>query len=133
MQASRLMRLGLLVLASVLAAPAEGSTAFTADDLVRLQRVAEPQPSPDGRYVVVVFRYTDMAANQGRTHLLLIDRAAINAQARALAWNIANDWSPRWARDSRTIYFLSTRSGSAQVWRMSVDGSDPMQLSLIHI
>ena len=129
MQASRLVHVALLLLAAAMTAPAEGSTAFTADDLVRLQRVSDPQPAPDGRYVVLVFRYTDMAANQVRTHLLLIDRAAINPQARALAWNIANDWSPRWARNSRTIYFLSTRSGSAQVWRMSVDGGDPMQVT----
>ena len=75
MQASRLIRLGLLALASVMTAPAQGSTAFTADDLVRLQRVSDPQPSPDGRFVVFVLRLTDMAANQGRTHLLVIDRA----------------------------------------------------------
>src|ERR1700732_2434553 len=110
--------MGLLALAS---AP------FTADDLVRLQRVSDPQASPDGRFVVFVLRLTDMAANQGRTHLMAIDRAPNNPQARALAWNVANDWSPRWAPDSRSIYFLSLRSGSAQVWRLALDGGDPVQ------
>ena len=118
-----------LALASALTAPAHGSAAFTAEDLVRLQRVSDPQPSPDERYVVIVLRMTDMAADGGRTHLLLIDRTASRAHARALAWNVANDWSPRWARDSRTLYFLSTRSGAAQVWRLSLDGSDPMQVT----
>jgi len=129
MQASRLICLSLLTLAGAFAAPVEGGTAFTADDLVRLQRVTDPQPSPDGRYVICVLRLTDMAANQGRTHLLLMDRSIANPQLRALAWSIANDWSPRWARDSRTLYFLSTRSGTAQVWRLLLDGSDPMQVT----
>jgi dipeptidyl aminopeptidase/acylaminoacyl peptidase len=121
--------MGLLALASVLTQPARASAAFTADDLVRLQRVSDPQPSPDGRFVVFVLRLTDMAANQGRTHLMAIDRSANNPQVRALAWNVANDWSPRWAPDSRTIYFLSLRSGSAQVWRLALDGGDPMQVT----
>ena len=127
---SRLLCLGLLALASALAAPVRGSgAAFTADDLVRLQRVSDPQPSPDGRYVVFVLRLTDLAANEGRTHLLVIDTTAQSRRVRALAWNVANDWSPRWARDSRTLYFLSTRSASVQVWRLSLDGGDPLQVT----
>ena len=129
MQASRLTQIGLLALVCGMTAPVEGSSAFTADDLVRLLRVSDPQPSPDGRYVTFVLRLTDMAANQGRTHLLLIDRLAANSHARPLAWNAANDWSPRWARDSRTVYFLSMRSGAAQVWRVALDGGDPQQVT----
>jgi len=68
MQFSRLIHLGLLAFAGVMTAPAEGNAAFTADDLVRLQRVSDPQVSPDGRHVVCVLRVTDMAADQGRTH-----------------------------------------------------------------
>src|SRR5580704_5357608 len=116
MQISRLIHLGLLALAGVMTAPARGDAAFTADDLVRLQRVSDPQVSPDGRHVVCVLRVTDMAADQGRTHLLMIDRTGINPRAQALEWNSANDWNPRWASDSRVVYFLSMRSGSAQVW-----------------
>ena len=129
MQLSRLILLGLLAVAGAMTAPARGNAAFTADDLVRLQRVSDPQVSPDGHHVVCVLRVTDMAADQGRTHLLVIDRSGVNPRARALAWNVANDWNPRWARDSRMIYFLSMRSGSAQVWRLSVDGGEPAQVT----
>jgi len=124
-----LIRLGLFALCAALAAPADGSAPFTADDLVRLQRVADPQLSPDGRYVIFVLRATDMAADRGLTHLWLIDRAELNPPARLLAWNAANDSSPRWAPDSRAIYFLSTRSGSSQVWRLSLAGKVPAQVT----
>ena len=125
----RLIGLGLVALASAMTASAHASAPFTAEDLVRLQRVSDPRPSPDGRHLAFVIRQTDMAADQGRTHLLVMDLAARAAHATALAWNTANDWSPRWAGDSRTLYFLSTRSGSAQVWRLSLDGGDPMQVT----
>jgi dipeptidyl aminopeptidase/acylaminoacyl peptidase len=123
------IRLGLLALAGVIAAPALGNAAFTADDLVRLHRISDPQLSPDGRYVAAVLRTTDMQANQGRTHLLIIDRTAMSPIARPLAWTTANDWSPRWARDGRMLYFLSMRSGTAQVWRIALSGSAPAQVT----
>jgi dipeptidyl aminopeptidase/acylaminoacyl peptidase len=124
-----LIRLGLLTLCAALAVQAFGGTAFTADDLVRLQRIADPQASADGRYVVFVLRATDMAANRGHTHLWLIDRSEANPPARVLALNAANDSSPRWAPDSRAIYFLSTRSGSSQVWRLALGDKEPVQVT----
>src|SRR5205823_10793570 len=36
---------------------------FTVDDLVRLERITDPQLSPDGRQLAFVQRYTDMDAN----------------------------------------------------------------------
>jgi hypothetical protein len=107
-----LIRLGLFVLCAALAAPAYGNAPFTADDLVRLQRVADPQASSDGRYVIFVLRATDMAANRGHTHWWLIDRTAVNAPARVLALNAANDSSPRAA--CRTVArFIFSRHARA--------------------
>ncbi|HYB33357.1 MAG TPA: hypothetical protein VED45_08000, partial [Steroidobacteraceae bacterium] len=54
------------------AAPPAGAP-FTAEDLVMLKRVTDPQVSPDGRYVAFVQRETDMDANKGRTSLWLLD------------------------------------------------------------
>src|SRR5450631_3311560 len=50
-----LIRLGLFALCAALALPAYANAPFTAGDLVRLQRIADPQGSPDGRYVIFVF------------------------------------------------------------------------------
>jgi dipeptidyl aminopeptidase/acylaminoacyl peptidase len=110
------------------AAAATGAP-FTIDDLVRLKRLSDPQLSPDGRYVVYVLRETDMDANKGRTDLWILDLKAKDGQPRRLTENSANDSSPRWAPDSRTIYFLSTRSGSSQVWRLSLDGGESAQVT----
>src|SRR3954469_9901953 len=87
------------------AKPAE-VRAFTADDLVRIRRVTDPEVSPDGRYVAFVMRETDMEANRGRTDIWLLDLGQKNATPLRLTQSEANDSSPRWAPDSRTIYFL---------------------------
>src|ERR1700761_1013546 len=104
--------------------------AFTADDLVRLKRVTDPQVSPDGRYVAYVVRETDMEANRGRTDIWLLDLTDKGATPRRLTQSDAEDMSPRWASDSRTLYFLSTRSGQSQVWRLSLSaGGDAVRIT----
>jgi len=123
----------LLVCALAWPAPAaraaNAGTRFTVEDLVLLKRVTDPQVSPDGRYVVFVQRETDMSANRGRTALWLLELKASGGQPRRLTDVATNDSSPRWASDSRTLYFLSTRSGSSQVWRLVLPGSTAQRVT----
>lgn len=117
----------LLLTTAAMAAPA--SAPLTADDLVRLERVTDPQVAPDGRSVAFVIRETDMEANRGRTDIWLLDLTQKNATPRRLTQNDANDSSPRWAPDSRAIYFLSTRSGQSQVWRLPLTGGEASRVT----
>ena len=50
-----------------------GPRPFSADDLVRLERVSDPQLSPDGQQVVYVLRRTDWDNNKGVLDLWLLD------------------------------------------------------------
>jgi len=102
---------------------------FTVEDLVRLKRVSDPRVSPDGRYVAYVVRETDIEANKGRSDIWLLDLAQKNAQPERLTTDPANDSSPRWAPDSRTLYFLSARGGSQQVWRIRTDGGEATRVT----
>jgi Tol biopolymer transport system component/DNA-binding winged helix-turn-helix (wHTH) protein len=43
--------------------------------------------------------------------------------------NAFSDFSPRVSPDNRYIFFTSNRSGSTQVWRMNVDGSNQIQIT----
>jgi len=99
---------------------------FDVHDLVTMDRVGDPQPSPDGSVVACVVTTMDLDANRGGRNLWL---AATNgAHTRRLTSNPASDWSPRWA-DERQLYFLSVRSGSPQVWRMAIDGGEAEQVT----
>lgn len=123
-----------LLCAACLAAPAADAAtrAFTPDDLVRLKRLSDPQVSPDGRWIAFTLRETDIEANRGRTDLWLMPLATDSRTAnvaRRLTQHPAEDSTPRWAPDSRSLYFLSTRSGSSQVWRIALDGGEAQQVS----
>jgi dipeptidyl aminopeptidase/acylaminoacyl peptidase len=124
--AAALLAAAALTPAFTLAAPA---SAFTASDLVQLRRVSDPQASPDGRLVAFVLRETDMEADRGRTDLWLVETGAAKPLARRLTQNPATDSSPRWSPDGRHVYFLSSRSGSSQVWRLSLDGGEAQQVT----
>ena len=41
----------------------------------------------------------------------------------------SNNTSPAWSADGRTLYFLSDRSGTQQVWRMAAAGGEPQQVT----
>ena len=103
--------------------------AFTADDLVRLRRISDPQVSPDGRWVAFTLRETDIEANRGRTDLWMFELGARNPLVRRLTQNPGADSSPRWSPDSRSLYFLSSRSGSSQVWRIPLEGGEAQQVT----
>lgn len=108
---------------------ASGRSAFTIRDLVRLRRLSDPAVSPDGRYVAFSVRETDMPANRGRSHLWILDLERPDAQPRRLTLESTDDSSPRWAPDSRTLYFLSMRTGTSQVWRLTLDGGEAAQVT----
>lgn len=114
-----------------IAAAADESRAFTPTDLNRLARVSDPQVSPDGRYVVYSQRDADLEANRGRTDLWLVDLDSPESKPRRLTQHSANDDHARWSSDGGNIYFLSTRSGTAQIWRLPLDGGEAIHHRLL--
>ncbi len=87
---------------------------FTVGDLLRLQHISDPQVSPDGRYLAFTVSVPDLEKNSipDALWLLQIDTGAL----RRISPEGAVDWSARWAPNGKSFYFLSARSGSAQVW-----------------
>lgn len=100
---------------------------FSAEHLVRLDRVGGPAVSPDGSQVVYTLRKTDMDAGKGRYDLWLT--AMDGAAARPLTTHAANDTGAAWSPDGRFVYFISSRSGSSQVWRIALDGGEATQVT----
>ena len=97
---------------------------LSVEDLVRFKRVSDPALSPDGKTVVFAVRETDVAANRGRQDLWSLDLATKGAQPRRLTTDPENDNAPEWSRDGRYVYFISSRGGSAQVWRLPSAGGE---------
>src|SRR5580704_5299398 len=119
----------LLCTLALSAAAAASSAPFTAEDLVRVKRVSDPQVSPEGSVLAFVQRETDMDANRGRTSLWLLDLRDPAAEPQRASGGNFNDSGPHWAQDGRTLYFLSNRSGSSQVWRLNLPALAAQQVT----
>jgi len=100
---------------------------FSIHDLLAMDRLSDPQVWPDGKWIVFVLKQTDLDANLYRTDLWL--SRADGTELRRLTSHPEADSNPRWAPDSKSIYFLSSRSGSSQVWRIQIDGGEAQQIT----
>lgn len=127
-------RWAIAVLALLASAPllADAPHPFSIHDLVMLDRPSDPQLSPDGRFVAYELRETGYAANKGVTSLWLVPTAtgaAATAAPRRLTAAGVTSVDPRWRADGRSLYFLSGRSGSSQVWKLDLDGGEAQQVT----
>ncbi len=100
---------------------------FSVHDMLAMERISDPQVSPDGKSVAFTLRITDLAANKGRTDIHVLDLGS--KAVRKLTGHDAADTNPRWAPGGKSIYFLSTRSGSSQVWRLPMNGGEAEQVT----
>jgi len=110
------------------AAPAVPN-AFTYRDMISANRLADPQVSPDGRWLVYAVTTTDVAANRRSGSLWMKDLSTDTPAAR-LAISDGGANTARWGSDGK-LYFLSGRSGTSQVWRAEADGTGVTQVTTL--
>src|SRR5579871_912305 len=130
-------RPALLLLCLFMAAPlaraqsqsTNAKRAMTFDDLMAMQRVSEPQISPDGREVVYTVGTADMDANRVARNIWLAATAP-GSQPRQLT-DSGHDMRPQWSPDGKLIAFLSSREGGNQIYVMPAKGGAPKKVSSI--
>ncbi len=126
-----LRMLGLTLILGVAAGAAAAGAAdthpFSVNDMLAMDRISDARVSPDGTVVAFTVRTTDMEANRGRLDIYL---AAVDGSwTRRMTTDPANDGQPRWSSDGTGLYFVSSRSGSPQVWRLPMDGGEAVQVT----
>jgi len=122
----RLLMLGAALVASGAMAAQRG---FTVEDMVGMERVGSPAVSPDATRVVYTVRATDLAKNRGHTELWMVDLRAAKPLPQQLTSNTASSSDPEWSASGDAVYFLSSRSGSAQVWRLPIGGGEATRVT----
>jgi dipeptidyl aminopeptidase/acylaminoacyl peptidase len=116
-----------LTFAPIALAAVKETHPFDVRDLIAFDRVSEPRVSPDGRLIVFTVSAVDLDANKRRTDLWLV--SAEGTGLRKLTQHDASDTSAVFAPDGKAIYFLSTRGGSSQVWKLPLDGGEPQPVT----
>ena len=109
------------------AGPLQNTHPFSVHDMLAMDRISDPQVSPAGAHIAFVLRKTDLDADKGLTDLWLVNTDG--SGLRRLTTHPAADTNPRWAPDGRSLLFISTRSDSAQVWRIPIDGGEARQVT----
>lgn len=121
----------LALAAAAIAAPlAAATTPFSVQQLVMLERASGAQLSPDERYVAYQLRQTDLAANKGVNGIWLLDLSDKDPAPRRVTAAGSESNTPRWGHDG-ALYFLSTRSGSQQVWRLDLAGGEAQPVTAL--
>lgn len=95
---------------------------LTPEVMWKMGRAGSSSLSADGATLLYTVTHYNMAENRGVTAIYTQDRAS--GAVRQLTDFASNNNSPAWAPDGKSIYFLSDRSGSSQVWEMDADGGN---------
>src|SRR5439155_23568302 len=107
--------------APVLAAP------FTATEMMKLKRLADPQVSPDGKWVLYNQTDVDLAANTKNADLWIVPLAG--GEPRRLTDHPRSDSRGRFSPDGRRIAFVSARDGGGQVYLTDAQGAEPRKVT----
>ncbi len=105
---------------------------FSVYDMVAMERLGDPRPSPDGQWVVFTRRAWDPAANKATTNLWLASLDGRTVRQLTATPQVA-DSSPVWSPDGRTVAFVSTRGGSQQIWTIRLDGGEARPLAKLPV
>jgi dipeptidyl aminopeptidase/acylaminoacyl peptidase len=103
------------------------SDVMTPEVLWTFGRMGAVDLSPDKQTLVYSVTYFDIEENHARTDLYTIN--ADGTDQKRITFTKVNESSPSWRPDGQKIGFISTESGSRQLWEMDADGNNRVQIS----
>ena len=113
-----------LCLAMLLVSSASAVAAQSIDDLIALKRTSgTPAISADGRWVAYAVRETNWTDNAYETEIWLAD-SRVAGSGRQLTNAAKSSMQPAFSPDGKWIAFISDRSDTRQIFRLSLDGGE---------
>ncbi len=128
-----------------ISAAAQAKHPFTLEDMMSLKRVGEPEPSPDGKWVLFSAVDVDLNANTRTPHVWIVpletknepqgpstSQEASPAASHPASVGMTREREiikdqdadrPRWAPDGKRFLFLSKKEGGSQVWIADFDSA----------
>jgi dipeptidyl aminopeptidase/acylaminoacyl peptidase len=118
----------------------DGPHPFGVHDLVAMERVGGPVPSPSGDVIAYTRKRWNTAKHAWGSSVWTFDLARWEAAGsvasrvgdftkRITSRPLVADGNPTFSPDGRSLAFTSSRSGSSQIWVVELSGGEPRQLS----
>ncbi|WP_245820764.1 S9 family peptidase [Saccharicrinis aurantiacus] len=103
------------------------SDKLTPELMWQLGRVGNVSVSPDQSTILYTIAYTNIKENKSYTDVYTMNVDGSNKKQ--ITNTVANENAVVWNADGSKINFISSESGSSQLWEMSADGSNRKQLT----
>jgi len=103
------------------------SDRMTPEVLWSFGRISNVQLSPDRSQVLFGITYYNLEKNKGFRDIYVLPVSG--GPTKAITNTAANEFGEVWRPDGKKIGFLSSESGSAQLWEMNPDGSGRRKIS----
>lgn len=119
----------IIFIAGIVLAAAAPAEPYDAASMWQLQRLGDPDISPDGRLAVVPVTRYDVGKNTGETDLWLVPTKP--GKARQLTTSASTAASPVWSPDGEMIAFVGKRGEDKQqqIYVIAVDGGEARRVT----
>lgn len=104
---------------------------FDVRTLTTLESTHSSAVSPDGQFVV--YGLNSIKDDKKISNLYIQSLTGANNTKRQLTNHQLKEHDVVWSNDSKSIYFLSNRSGTSQVWRLPLNGGESLQVTNLPI
>ncbi|MFA6590550.1 MAG: peptidase S9, partial [Bacteroidales bacterium] len=102
---------------------------MTPELLWSMGRLSDIQVSPDKKTILYGVSYYSITQNKGNRELYVVDLEG--NQRKQLTQTAVSEAAAQWSADGKKIFFLSSVSGSSQLWQMLPDGIKPKRLTSV--
>lgn len=97
------------------------------EDILSLRAPLEPKISPDGKAIAFIVKQAFLDLNEYRSALFVVRRERATEPVKLVEEKELSQ--VQWSPDAAFITYVSARSGTAQIWRVSPQGGTPEQIS----
>ena len=101
--------------------------AFTIEDLYKIKSIGTPVISNHGNHFLFTVTDYNLPQNTSNTEVYISNIEGTNQ--RQLTKSESADFNPIWGNDDNGIYFISYRSGSAQLYFLPLNGGEAEQVT----
>lgn len=122
------MKYSALLVSLLLSGTAIAKAPLSVEHLNQVNNLYDVALSPDGRYVAYGQSNGGFSPADTSSDLYLIDLAKQNSLTR-LTQSQGREHQLQWSAKSDSLYFITNRSGTNQVWQLALSGGEALQVT----